>query len=74
MTNRAHFTFNDVKSAREIRKARNSKKAPVYSQRLLKNGKWGKPRQELVFGGEAPQDVIDRLNKLNPNNTYRLAQ
>lgn len=55
----------------------NRESAPqvVMIQRKLKSGKWGKAHETTKLGRyESDQDVIDRLNRLNPGSEFRLAE
>ncbi len=52
--------------------ARRSHKTTVTVQSRKKNGEWGKPRETQVFGNETPEQVVERLTKLN-NKEFRLA-
>lgn len=61
--------FNELADIRRRRSART-----VRIQRVLKSGKWGKPHDTQRFGNETDQEVVDRLNRLNPGSQYRLAQ
>lgn len=54
--------------------ARRANNDSVMVQRLKKDGTWGKATESKKFGNESDKDVIARLNKLNPNDTYRLAE
>lgn len=38
-----------------------------------KNGEFGKPWKYQVYGNETPEDVIERLTRLN-NREYRLVE
>ena len=53
---------------------RRSNKNEVMVQRQLKNGTWGKAHATQVFGNETPEEVVNRLNRLNPNSLYRIAE
>ncbi len=52
--------------------ARRSHKTTVTVQRRKNNGEWGKPMETQVFGNETPEQVVERLTKLN-NREFRLA-
>lgn len=57
-----------------IMKNRSTKKT-VTLQKKLKSGKFGKPREYEMFGGETTaEDVIKRLEKSNPDSTWRIAE
>ncbi|MCL2235448.1 MAG: hypothetical protein FWB98_03275 [Defluviitaleaceae bacterium] len=48
-------------------------KVPMV-QRLKKNGEWGVPRDTVRYGNETDEQVVERLNSLNPNEKFRIAQ
>ena len=52
---------------------RRSNPRTVTIQGTLKSGGWGKPTETQVFGNETPEQVIERLNKLNTRQ-FRLAE
>lgn len=54
--------------------ARRANKDSVMVQRLKKDGTWGKASENKRFGNETDAQVVERLNKLNPGSTYRLAE
>lgn len=57
-----------------IMKNRSTKKT-VILQKKLKSGKFGKPCEYEMFGGETTaEDVIKRLEKSNPDSTWRIAE
>lgn len=47
----------------------------VTLQRKLKSGKWGKPCEHKLFGCEkTAEEVIARLERNNPGDTWRIAE
>ena len=50
----------------------NKRKHEVMVQRKLKSGKWGKALPETVYGNETPEQVVARINELNPGQEFRL--
>lgn len=63
-------TFNMLQQNR----AKANKKT-IALQRKLKSGKWGKPTEYEFFGGEkTAEEVISRLERNNPGNTWRVAE
>ena len=54
--------------------ANRKEKNAVFVQRRLKSGAWGKPQPSMRLGSETNEQVVDRLNKLNPGSEYRLAE
>lgn len=53
---------------------RRSHKEVTYVQRLKKDGTWGKPLACKHYGVETPEQVLARIQKNNPDDTYRLAE
>lgn len=53
---------------------RRSAKREVLIQRMKKDGTWGKPLSYQVFGDETPEQVLERIQSLNPQNAFQLAQ
>lgn len=48
--------------------------APARVQRMNKNGKWGVAFDVLMIGDEkSAEDVVARLEKLNPGKQFRAA-
>ena len=54
--------------------ANRKEKSTVFVQRKLKSGAWGKPLPTMRLGTETDEQVVGRLNKLNPGSEYRLAE
>ena len=46
----------------------------VKIQSTRKDGSWGKVRETRTYGNETPEQVIERLTKLNPGTQFRLAE
>lgn len=54
---------------------RHNDSGSVMVQRKLKSGKWGKPSAtKKLRKSETAQDVVDRLNRYNPSDEYRIAE
>lgn len=53
---------------------RRSHKEVAYVQRLKKDGTWGKPLPCEFYGEKTPEQVLARIQKNNPDSTYRLAE
>jgi hypothetical protein len=53
---------------------RRSNPSMVKIQQTRKDGSWGKVRETRVYGKETPEQVIERLTKLNPGTNFRLAE
>lgn len=51
---------------------RRSNPTTVTVQGMTKKG-WGAPHETRVFGNETPEQVVERLNKLN-SREFRLAK
>ncbi|MDR2654525.1 MAG: hypothetical protein LBC56_00410 [Oscillospiraceae bacterium] len=51
---------------------RRSSKNELMVQCRIKSGVWGKTRATQVFGNETPEEVVSRLNRLNPD--FRIAE
>ena len=56
-----------------IMKRRQGEKQTVTIQRMTKKG-WGKPCETQRYGKETDEQVVERLNKLNPGSQFRLAE
>ena len=57
-----------------IQKRRRSNPTMVKIQQTRKDGSWGKERETRTYGNETPEQVIERLTKLNPGTQFRLAE
>ena len=53
---------------------RRSNPTMVKIQQTRKDGSWGKERLTRVYGNETPEQVIERLTKLNPGTQFRLVE
>ena len=53
--------------------ARAAARKPMI-QALKKDGKWGAARQTQRYGIETDVQVVERLERLNPNTKFRIAQ
>ena len=53
---------------------RRSNPTMVMIQATRKDGSWGKARETRTYGNETPEQVIERLTKLNPGTQFRLAE
>ena len=57
-----------------IQNRRSAPKKTVILQRLLKSGKWGKPTEYEMWNDKTAEEVIARLERNNPGDTWRIAQ
>jgi hypothetical protein len=57
----------------KIRRAKRRAARSIPVQCLRKDGTWGATVLHESFGTETPEEVVERLTRLNPGRTFRLA-
>ena len=73
MLEKAYQAGQDSVQTKNQTSADTKTKLPLV-QKLKKNGEWGKARETVRYGNETDEQVVERLNTLNPAEKFRIAQ